>query len=327
MTQTAAEQIAGWVWDLLASPDGDQLRCEGASLMAANRCIGEIDQGILRFYIARQSPAVQYYRAMGGAHFHDRSTIPFAMTALDTPVYHEYFREFLPDSRDALVVDVGGGDGRHALALLQKGFKRVVVIDAVAAALSRFRARILAESPQWLDRLVLIEGDVREMPLTSGSVDWVMAIESLYYLNEEYERGLAECYRVMRPRTRLLLAERSYEGALLTRLLYYGGVKAMLDTVETQEMWDGEGHLRVRTRCFTREELEALIATQGFKIIKWGGISAFSLLLSFLSKLDKLGSHSEAQMAGVHRLLVRLSQSGCWNRCHVIVVAKTAAAG
>lgn len=326
MTEAAAEQIAGWVWDLLASPDGEQLRCEGASLVAADRRIGEIDQGILRFPVAREAPAVQYYRALGGAHFHERSTIPFAMSALDTPVYQEYLREFVPDSRDALVVDVGGGDGRHAAALLKKGFKRVLVVDAVAAALYRFRARVLAENPQWLDRLVLIECDVRTMPLASDSVDWVMAIESLYYLNEEYEQGLAECNRIMRPRARLLLADRSYEGALLTRLLYYGGVKAMLDTVETREMWDGEGHLRVRTRFFLRDELEALIANQGFEIIQWGGISAFSLLLSFLSKLDKLGSCSEAQIAAVHRLLISLSRSGCCNRCHVVVAAKPAAA-
>jgi len=120
------------------------------------------------------------------------------------------------------------------------------------------------------------------------------------------------------------LADRSYEGALLTRLLYYGGVTAMLDTVETGEMWDGEGHLQVRTRCFSREELEALVANRGFEIIQWGGISTFSLLLSFLSKLDKLGSNGEAQMAAVHRLLISLSRSGFWNRCHVVIAAKAA---
>ena len=43
--------------------------------------------------------------------------------------------------------------------------------------------------------------------------------------------------RVMRPRARLLLADRSYEGALLTRLLYYGGLGAMLETACTRAMW------------------------------------------------------------------------------------------
>lgn len=107
------------------------------------------------------------------------------------------------------------------------------------------------------------------------------AIEALYYLNEEYERGLAECYRVMHPQARFLLADRSYEGALLTRLLYYGGVEATLETAHRNEMWDGENHQRVRSRFFLREELGGLLAAQGFEILKWRGISAFSLLLSF----------------------------------------------
>ena len=37
----------------------------------------------------------------------------------------------------------------------------------------------------------------------------------------------------MRRQARLLLADRSYEGALLTRLLYYGGVGAMLETARS----------------------------------------------------------------------------------------------
>ena len=164
-----------------------------------------------------------------------------------------------------LVVDVGGGDGRNALPWLQWGFKRVVVIDSTAAALSRFRARVLAENREWLEHLVLIECDARTLPLADNTADRVLAIESLYYLNEDYERGLAQCHRVMRPQARLLLADRSYEGALLTRLLYYGGVGAMLETARSREMWDGEDEARVRTRFFSTKELHAFIAAQGFR--------------------------------------------------------------
>jgi ubiquinone/menaquinone biosynthesis C-methylase UbiE len=269
-----------------------------------------------------EDPSMEYYRTIGGAHFHEHSAVPFAMTSLDTPVYHDYLREFAPNNHDSLVVDVGGGDGRNAVPWLQDGFKRVVVIDATAAALSRFRARILAENPEWLERLVLIECDARALPLADDTADRVLAIESLYYLNEEYEQGLAECYRVMRPQARLLLADRTYEGALLTRLLYYGGVGGMLETAERREMWDGENQNRVRTRCFSREELHAVLTARGFEIIEWGGISAFSLLLSFLSKLDRLGPHAEAQLAAVHQLLISLGRTGCCRRCHVVIAAK-----
>ncbi len=326
MTETqpggSSEQIPEWAWEALASPGGGPLKREGGILWAAGQPIGRIDRGILSFKMPSEDPSAEYHRAIGGAHFHERSTVPFAMTALDTPAYHEYLRELAPDSRDALVADVGGGDGRNALPWLQWGFKRVVVIDSTAAALSRFRARVSAENRGWLDHLVLIECDARTLPLASGSADRVMAIESLYYLNEDYEQGLGECRRVMRPQARLLLADRSYEGALLTRLLYYGGVDAMLETAGRREMLDGEDEIRVRTRCFSRQELHALVAAHGFRIVNSGGISAFSLLLSFLSKVDRLGPESEAQLAAVHRLLVSLGRTGSFRRCHVIIAEK-----
>ena len=181
---------------------------------------------------------------------------------------------------------------------------------------------MLAENRGWIERIVLIECDARTLPLADDTADRVQAIESLYYLNEDYDQGLAQCHRVMRPQAHLLLADRSYEGALLTRLLYYGVVGTMLETARSREMWDGEDETRVRTRCFSRTELHALVATQGFKIIETGGISDFSFLLSFLSKLDKLGSESDAQLAAVHQLLISLARTGCCSRCHVVIAAK-----
>ena len=244
------------------------------------------------------------------------------MTALDTPVYHDYLRRLAPDDHDILVVDVGGGDGRNALPWLQWGFRRVVVVDSTAAALSRFRRRVWAENHQWLERLVLIECDARALPLADNTANRLLAIESLYYLNEDYERALAQCHRVMQPRARLLLAERSYEGALLTRLLYYGGVGTMLETARTRQMCDGEDENRVRTRCFSRAELLALVAARGFEVVGTGGISAFSLLLSYLSKSDRLGPVSDAQLAAVHQLLIGLAHTGHYNRCHTVIAAK-----
>jgi len=316
------DQIPEWAWEVLASPGGGPLRCDGRILRAADQPIGRINQGILCFDMPRGDPSTEYYRTIGGAHFQERSAVPYAMTALDTPVYHDYLRQFAPDDHDALVVDVGGGDGRNAIPWLQWGFKRVVVVDSTAAALSRFRTRMLAENQEWVERLVLIESDARTLPLADDAADRVQAIESLYYLNEDYEQGLAQCRRVMRPQARLLLADRSYEGALLTRLLYYGGVGAMLETARSREMWDGEDGHRVRTRCFAREELDALVAALGFEIVETGGISAFSLLLSFLSKLDRLGPESEAQLAPIHQLLISLAHTGCFSRSHVVIAAK-----
>ena len=41
------EQIPEWGWEVLASPGGGPLRCEGGILQAADQPIGRIDQGDL----------------------------------------------------------------------------------------------------------------------------------------------------------------------------------------------------------------------------------------------------------------------------------------
>jgi ubiquinone/menaquinone biosynthesis C-methylase UbiE len=321
------DEIAEWAWEIVTGPGGGgPLQRKGSTLCAADRPVGEIQAGILRFNLSREDPSTNYYTSIGGANFHERAAVTYAMSSLDTAVYHDYLQAFAPDDLDALVVDIGGGDGRNALPWLQWGFRRVAVIDSTVAGLTRFRDQIARGNPQWLERLLLIQCDARALPLAADLVDRVFAIESLYYLNEDYELGLGECHRVMRPRARLLLADRSYEGALLTRLLYFGGVTAMLETAHSLEMWDGQHEPLVRTRFFSRRELHALVAAQGFEIIKSSGISAFSLLMSFLSKLDRLGPDTETQLAAVHRLLVSLGHTGCHSRCHVVIAEKCGAA-
>jgi ubiquinone/menaquinone biosynthesis C-methylase UbiE len=322
------DEIAEWAWEIVTGPGGGgPLQRKGSTIWAADRPVGDIQEGILRFNLSLEDPSTNYYTSAGGAHFHERSAVSYAMSSLDTPVYHNYLREFAPDDPDKLVVDIGGGDGRNALPWLQWGFHRVVVIDSTVAGLTRFRNRVAQENPAWLGRLLLIQCDARALPLATAQADRIFAVEALCYLNEDYQLGLAECHRAMRPHARLLLADRSYEGALLTRLLYFGGIGAMLETARNREMWDGQHENGVRTRCFSRGELLALIAAQGFEIVKTGGISAFSLLMSFLSKMDRLGPDSETQLGAVHRMLVSLGRTGCYPRCHVVIAEKCPAGG
>ena len=244
------------------------------------------------------------------------------MSTLDTPVYHGYLRKIAPRRRDAVIVDVGGGDGRNALPWLEWGFKRVVVVDPVAAALWRFRDRVAARHPQWLDRLLLIEGDARALPLREKSVDRVLAIEALCYLNEDYEKGLRECRRIMQSDAMLLLSDRDYEGGLLTRLLYYGGVDAILEMGQARTLWDGVEGKQVASRCFTREELLAAARNEGLRIVEDHGISIFGLMLSFLSKIEPFGEAREGQYREVSKLLSQLGHVGAARRCHVLIAIR-----
>jgi len=77
--------------------------------------------GVVRCVLPGKDPSIEFYRAAGGARFHERSHVGYAMTALDTSVYHGYLSEFRPDDLNSLIVDVGGGDGRNAMPWLEWG--------------------------------------------------------------------------------------------------------------------------------------------------------------------------------------------------------------
>ena len=313
-----------WVYDLLISPrTGSRLREDNGRLIATDgEVAGNIVDSIACFPIATTDRSIEFYRDVGGAHFHERAAVPYAMSALDAEVYHGYLAELRPDDLDAVVLDVGGGDGRNAVPWLRWGFRRVVVVDPVRDALARLRERLAAEHADWLNRVLLIEADARQLPLRERCADRVQAIESLAYLNGDYSSGLAECTRVLADGARLLVADRDYEGGLLARLFYGGGVRGMLEQAPSRDIWDGNNARVVRSRCFTADELTEMIRGHGLRILSQRGISALSLILGYERHGGRLPSQDEAYLGDVRALLGRLGRTGSMRRSHVIVAER-----
>jgi len=314
--------IPDWGLAILATAEDDRpARLEGGSVFTGDRRIAALDHGVVRFDLAATDSSIDFYRAVGGAHMHERASVSFAMTTLDTPVYHGYLAELRPAGPDAIIVDVGAGDGRNALPWLGWGATRVVLIDPVAAALARFRERIAADHPEWLDRVLLVEADARQLPLRSGCADVVQAVEALAYLNEDYSIGLGECRRLMKSEARLFIGERDYEAGLLTRLFYGGGIAGMLEQAGRRDILDGNAERAVRSRCFTTAEIEAMVRSAGLRVVSNRGISALSLILGYERSAGHLKPEDEARVAAVRELLSELGRSGGMRRSHAIVAA------
>lgn len=280
--------------------------------------VARVVQGIVRFPVSATDDSIEFYRSVGGAHFHERSTVPFAMSSLDTPIYHGWINDVLPKETSEIVIDIGGGDGRHALHCLSHGCRRVVVVDAAAEALVRFRERVAQQNRDWLDRLLLIEADARALPLASASAACVIAIETLYYLNEDFEIGLKECVRLLSPSAKILISERDYEAGLVLRLLYHG-LDGMMQVAHNRSLWDGPDNSQVRSRCFTQSELIDICSAAGLRLRRVGGTSLLALLLGYLHGRKMLGAHENNKLPAVANLLLTLSRDGSLRRCHVII--------
>jgi SAM-dependent methyltransferase len=284
--------------------------------------VAKIEHGIIRFPVSTSDASIDFYRSVGGAHFHERSIIPFAMSSLDTPIYHACIDDILPSDRIAIIVDVGGGDGRNALRCLKRNLNRIVIVDVVGAALVRFRSRISDENPEWLEKILFVEADARSLPLSSTCAETVIAIETLCYLNEDYEVGLKECARLLSPTGRLLVSDRDYEGGLLLRLLY-DGLQGMLQLAHNRSLRDGPSNSQVRSRCFTQSELLELFRINGLKPIRTGGTSVLSLLLGYLNN-QKLFDHGDNErLPEVIKLLSALSHEGSMRRCHIVIAERS----
>ena len=313
-----------WALEILALPGTETAPAfeRGLLLGSEGQVGGTVDRGIARFPIPEVDSSIDFYRGIGGARFHERSAVPYATSALDTEIYHGYLAELRPENVEAVIVDVGGGDGRNTLPWLRWGFRRVVMIDAAYAALARFRDRIAAEQREWLDRLLLIEADIRRIPLRSGCAVRVQAIEALAYLNEDYAEGLRQCARLLADGGRLVVADRDYEAGLLTRLFYSGGVRGMLEQADKHTIWDGNAESVVHSRCFTADEFAAMMQNNGLLILSHRGVSALSLVLGHEWATKRLVTGDVAHLSQVHALLRKLGATGQMRRSHVIVAQR-----
>jgi SAM-dependent methyltransferase len=102
--------------------------------------------------------------------------------------------------RGALVVDVGAGSGRHALAVALAGH-RAVAVDIDGASLLQAKehgAHFAREIEAAGGSLSVIRGDVRDLPFTTSSIDAVICSEVLEHV-PDLGNVYPELVRILRP--------------------------------------------------------------------------------------------------------------------------------
>jgi SAM-dependent methyltransferase len=317
-----SDELPLWAFDILRCPTtGNPLRLDQNRLLRSDHSQAAlIEKGVVRFAIASPDPSITFYSEAGGARFHERAIEPFAMSALDTSVYHAHLNELCPREMDQPIVDVGGGDGRNAKFLLERGHQRVILVDAVAAALMRFRDRLEQKQPELLDSILFIEADARHLPIADNTARSVISIETLCYLNEDYELGLAECVRILQAGGVLIVSDRDYEGGLVLRLIYHG-ISGLLQSYGNRSLWDGRADALVRSRTFTEQELTNLIKSHGLQVKSVRGMSLLPLVFGWLRGRNLIQADECDKLPAIRALLAELALNGRMRRCHVVAAA------
>lgn len=139
--------------------------------------------------------------------------LPWVQRSTYRPI-HDAVVDALGDPRCARILDLGCGTGQLA-ARLGTVFPetRLVGCDFSAGMLARAAARCPAAR--------LVQGDAGRLPFADGSFDAIVSTEAFHWFPDQ-AAALAECFRVLRPGGRLLLAVVNTPAAPVSELLHLG---------------------------------------------------------------------------------------------------------
>lgn len=173
----------------------------------------------------------------------------------------------------ALVLDAGGGTGRHAVALARAGH-RVVVVDPSRGMLDVARAAAGGLPSPMRPRLAL--GTLERMALRDASFDFVLCEgDPLSYCGDAADDAARELMRVLRPGGGFYVScDSQWSGALL--LLAAGAASEGLDCAARGASFDPYG---VPVRAFTPQGLRALLERAGAEDVRVEGKVSLAHLL------------------------------------------------
>lgn len=131
-----------------------------------------------------------------------------------------HFQSVLADS-DAAVLDICCGTGDMTLALLKHrppGARPILAADFAHAMLSRAVVKFPAREPDYATAIAL-EADALHLPLRSSSLDLIVTAFGFRNL-ANYEAGLLEFHRVLKPGGWLGILEFSEPGGLIGKAYF-----------------------------------------------------------------------------------------------------------
>lgn len=144
-------------------------------------------------HASRDSDQISAFYARGL----ERDRLAAGQGALELARTQALLERYLP-APPAVVADVGGGPGRYAVWLAERGY-RVHLVDPIPLHIEQARAASDARPNAALASAEM--GDARAVPLPDASADAVLLLGPLYHLPERGDRlkALAEARRICRP--------------------------------------------------------------------------------------------------------------------------------
>jgi D-alanine-D-alanine ligase len=221
----------------------------------------------------------------------------------------DFLEQVLHAGRGAPILDLCGGQGRHAIELARRGFTKIIVLDysPFLVALGRKSAKEESLSTAFM------QGDGRYAGLRTGSMAAVIVMgNSFGYCvdNTENSKILGEAFRLLKPKGRLLLdlpdrdfvlstfkpsaSHKVSEDIAVTRTRELrGNLMCSRETIASA----AKGCIRESTYCmhlYSRDDISRLLDSAGFTAIVF--------------KNDFMNRASDGDFGGMTKRLIAMAE-------------------
>lgn len=214
--------------------------------------------------------------------------------AIEHYVDWELLRRYLPESKEARILDAAGGTGRMTLPLARMGY-RVTLCDISPKMLEVARQKLRSEG--LLDRVEVCPCDVRKLHFPDESFDFVLCwnggIEALAEVVRVVKKGgKISVFVVNRCRSAIDLFPQDPPAAL-----------ALMES-RAHDVYD-EG---VRYRATTAEEARELFQAQGIHVLGIYGVCGWLDVLRIPEELREAVTWDKAFFSQVVQMILKLSE-------------------
>jgi len=170
---------------------------------------------------------------------------------------------FIDPTPGDVVFDAGCGTGANIL-LLQSKVKRMIEMDYSIGAVIRCRNRVL---PLEASNVDLLQGDVTQLPVPRESVDKILCMSVLHYLDdEEVRRSFSEFSRILSKDGSVILHVKNFTSLYVSTLWLAKQLKVLLRR-------SGRVNEHYRSFGWYVRELELC----GFRVVSYNSFNLFMI--------------------------------------------------
>ena len=214
--------------------------------------------------------------------------------AVEHHVDWELLKGYLPQNRDAKILDAAGGTGRITLPLAKMGYS-VTLCDISPGMLNVARQKLLREGV--LDKVEILECDVRKLRFADESFDFVLC----------WDGGIEaakELIRVTKKGGKISIFLINKCGAAISKFCEDpDSALALLRSKSNYVYHHEEKYITVRL-----EEARELFEKEGIKVIEIYAVCGMLNLLSIPEKVRESRNWDEKFFTQVTEMLLRLSK-------------------